>query len=133
MIENLPSQAVCARWMPNFAGIVLTTPFLGNDPTMFFGVDTRDSYDHGRGHNEKWFLISQSGYDHEPTIANKLKTVVDGWGEDFYYCSFPPYQSYQLWSSGPNKRTFPPWMEMVSGKEELITRWVQDDIKVGDK
>jgi len=61
------------------------------------------------------------------------KTVVDGWGNDFYYYSPPPYQSYQLWSSGPNGRTFPPWMEKVQGKEKIINQWIADDIKVGDK
>ncbi len=129
-IENLPSQAVCARWMPNFAGIVVTRPVSFN--TEFFGVNTEAPHDYSEGPG-KWFLLSEKGYDREPNYVNGLKTVIDGWGEDFYYYSPPPYQSYQLWSSGPNKRTYPPWMEKPSGKEKLVNEWISDDIKVGDK
>ena len=126
MIESLPSQAVCARWMPNFSGIV-------TGGGVFFGVDTDDSHDRYLTGDKKQFLISQDGYGHEPSYIGGIMTIRDGWGEDLYYYSLPPYQSYELWSSGPNKRTFPPWMEKVPGKENVINRWIADDIKVGDK
>ena len=130
MLENLPSQAVCARWMPNFAGIVITTPVASH--TTFFGVDTHDPHDYNHGAG-KWCIIGPGGAGGEPIYAQMKKTVADGWGEELYYYSPPPYQSYQLWSSGPNKRTYPPWMEKVSGKENTINKWIADDIKVGDK
>ena len=132
MVENLPSQAVCARWMPNFKEIVVTRPFCLDD-TVYFGVETeapRTDYSNNVG---KWLVFSQEGYGGKPEYANSLKSVLDGWGEDLYYYSPPPYQSYQLWSSGPNKRTFPPWMEKPSGKEKIVDEWIADDIKVGDK
>jgi prepilin-type N-terminal cleavage/methylation domain-containing protein len=130
MLEQLPSQAVCARWMPNFKGIVTSRPV----PTVteFFGVETEAPNDFGVA-PEKWFVISQNGYGSESSYINGTKTVLDGWGEEFYYCSMPPYQSYQLWSSGPNKRTFPPWVEPPSGDRQLVNEWIADDIKVGDK
>ena len=130
MLENLPSQAVCARWMPNFAGIVITTPVASH--TTFFGVDTNDPHDYNNSAS-KWCIISPNGAGSEAIYAQMKKTVADGWGEEFYYYSPPPYQSYQLWSSGPNKRTYPPWMEKYSGQEKLINKWIADDIKVGDK
>ena len=129
MIENLASQAVCARWMPNFAGIV-------TGGGVFFGVDTRDSSHPYLGNSGKEFLVSQKGYGHEPSYIGGVMTVRDGWDEDFYYYSPPPYQSYQLWSSGPDKRTFPPWMDKSSlqqGEIKLVNEWISDDIKVGDK
>ena len=128
MIESLPSQAVCARWMPNFEKIV-------TGGGVFFGVNTDDSDARYLVGGDKQFLISQQGYNHEPTYIGGIMTVRDGWGEDFYYYSPPPYQSYQLWSSGPNKRTFPPWMEKPANKQELkvVNEWIADDIKVGDK
>ena len=132
MLEQLPSQAVCARWMPNFKEIVVTRPFCLDD-TVYFGVETeapRTDYSNNVG---KWLVFSQEGYGGKPEYANSLKSVLDGWGEDLYYYSPPPYQSYQLWSSGPNKRTFPPWMEKPSGKEKIVDEWIADDIKVGDK
>ena len=137
MIENLPSQKVCARWMPNFKGIVESDPVTSyasrdTSTTRFYGVETDAGHEHGH-RLEKWFVISPNGYGHESTYINGTKTVRDGWGEDFYYYSMPPYQSYQLWSSGPNKRTFPPWMEPPAGNQKLVNEWIADDIKVGDK
>ena len=128
MLENLPSQAVCARWMPNFAGIVTTIPVQCH--TTFFGVDTEDSHHSGAG---EWCLISPDGSGKNAIFAQMKKTVLDGWNNEFYYYSPPPYQSYQLWSAGPNGDTFPPWAEKPSGREETINRWIADDIKVGDK
>lgn len=130
MIENLPSQKVCARWMPNFKGIVTSRPT--TTVTTFFGVDTEDNGEFGPA-SSKWFVIGDSGYNNESSFINGIKTVLDGWGEEFYYSSLPPYQSYQLWSSGPNKRTFPPWLEPESGDRDLVNKWIADDIKVGDK
>ena len=130
MLDNLSSQAVCARWMPNLAGIVITTPVASH--TTFFGVDTNDPHDYNNSAS-KWCIIGPQGAGGEPIYAQMKKTVADGWGEEFYYYSPPPYQSYQLWSSGPNKCTYPPWMEKVSGQETTINKWIADDIKVGDK
>ena len=131
MLESLPSQAVCARWMPNFKNLVNSRPV----PTvsLFYGVETEDTTGEFGPAPEKWMVISQNGYGSESAYVNCTKTVLDGWGEEFYYYSPPPYQSYQLWSSGPNKRTFPPWMEPPASDRDLVNKWIADDIKVGDK
>ena len=129
MLESLPSQAVCARWMPNFAGIV-------TGGGVFFGVDTEDGEHRYLVGSGKQFLIGQNGYNDEYTYIGGVMTVRDGWNEDFYYYSLPPYQSYQLWSSGPDKRTFPPWFDKatLSGSDlQFVNKWTADDIKVGDK
>ena len=63
MLENLPSQAVCARWMPNLAGIVVTTPVASH--TKFFGVDTNDPHDYGNS-SAKWCVIGKDGADGNP-------------------------------------------------------------------
>jgi len=71
--------------------------------------------------------------------------MVDGWGNEFYYYSPPPHQTYRLWSAGANGKTFPPWVtdrdlaqitggvganSGGSGKSasETIQEWVADDI-----
>ena len=130
MIESLPSQAVCARWMPNFKNIVTSRPVA--TVTEFFGVDTAAPHEFGDGQS-KWHVFHQHGYGGTANYIDGTKTVLDGWGEEFYYYSPPPYQSYQLWSSGPNKRTFPPWMEPEQKDRQVVNRWIADDIKVGDK
>ena len=131
MLESLPSQAVCARWMPNFKGIVTSRPV--PTATTFYGVDTEDGGEFGPAPG-KWMVISDDGFNSESRFVNGTKSVLDGWGEEFYYYSPPPYQSYQLWSSGPNKRTFPPWMEPASTPNpKLVNGWIADDIKMGDK
>ena len=134
LIENLPSQAVCARWMPNFEGIITG----GLD---FYGVDTSDSdwlYLDGSLYNgipgyKKWMhQASPGGYDNSGSLylLNGM-TVADGWGNEFYYHSEVPYQSYRLWSAGPNLRTFPPWLDLgkfSSKEQETIANWTKDDI-----
>ena len=62
-------------------------------------------------------------------------TVRDGWRNDFYYYSPPPYQSYILWSSGHwNDLTFPPWIDMNEFKSqysrfyEKARSWAADDV-----
>ena len=133
MLEAIPSQAVCARWMPNFKNIVTSRPV--RTVTEFYGVETEAPDDFGPAPS-KWMVLSQDGYDHESSYVNGTKSVLDGWGEEFYYYSPPPYQSYQLWSSGPNKRTFPPWTDKSSlqnNEIQLVNKWIADDIKVGDK
>ena len=133
MIEHLASQAVCARWMPNFKGIVTSRPV--PTETTFFGVNTEDDGVFGP-EPKKWLVFGQKGFSSSPSYVNATKTVLDGWGEEFYYCSFPPYQSYQLWSSGPDKRTFPPWVDKTTLQQneiKVVNKWLEDDIKVGDK
>ena len=58
-------------------------------------------------------------------------TMVDGWGQEFYYYSPSPYQGYTLWSSGKNLRTFPPWLRrdlLESEAKRLTAIWIADDI-----
>lgn len=59
----------------------------------------------------------------------------DGWGNPFYYHSAPPYQSYRLWSAGPNGNTFPCWISYDAVKKQkgkkdatLMQEWISDDI-----
>lgn len=142
MVQQLPSQAVCARWMPNFAGIVRTIPF-NSSHTVFFGVNTQEPDINSVGlDGDKLFVVNSNGYRQGggsgdgKIEVNGLKTVVDGWGNDFYYYSPPPYQSYQLWSSGPNGRTFPPWFDKATLSQDevdCVNKWIADDIKEGDK
>jgi hypothetical protein len=62
-------------------------------------------------------------------------TVRDGWSQDFFYYSPPPYQSYVLWSAGPNKKTFPPWVDLDEFRNQNADHylsamtWMADDIK----
>ena len=130
MVDLLPSQAVCARWMPNLEGMVTCHP----DPTAeFFGINVASSEDAYLRDPDKWTIISQNGAGGQGVYVQNVFTVRDGWGEDFYYYSPPPYQSYALWSAGPNKKTFPPWMDKTSATADTVNEWIADDIKLGDK
>ena len=140
LVKNLTSQAVCARWMPNFEGIV-------SGGLDFYGVDTSDGdwpflsgsqYDGVPGY-KKWLRLfspsdnksSSGGGGGNLYILNGM-TVADGWGHEFYYYADPPYQSYRLWSAGANGYTFPPWLEVDSfsndNDKRAITEWTKDDI-----
>lgn len=124
-VEMIPSQSVCARWMPNLAGIV-------NCGHTFFGVDTRDpkGYSPINVDNPYPEVFCPTGNRSNQYVLDGM-TVRDGWGNDFYYYSPPPYQSYRLWSSGADGRTFPPWIELSSlqGNDRTTAgRWMEDDI-----
>ena len=141
MIKNLTSQRVCARWMPNLEGIVTCggsynfygvnitcsenfDNYLGNIPYWDAGVEVHELYIHipngyssGGGSGDKYLL--------------NCMTVRDGWHTDLYYYSDPPYQSYRLWSAGPNGKTFPPWItldQLNSGDRATAGEWMIDDL-----
>ena len=134
-IDLIPSQAACARWMPNLKDIVS-----GPDMT-FFGVNV------GIGNNKTgipdvddaagFTLYSPGGRDSSSASGYPLLslTVKDGWGHDFYYYSPPPHQTYVLWSAGANGLTFPPWVDLEQFRQNhsdqyvLAVQWMADDVK----
>lgn len=153
MISNLTSQAVCARWMPNFKGIVTTV----DRPKYryFYGVDVYDpdrpylnvpytftpSSELGLKGGDSLFqrrlrVFSSSGFSGSGSSGGSgyillSMTVCDGWDQEFFYYSDPPYQSYRLWSAGANRVTFPPWydLDQFNGEElNQIQKFTEDDI-----
>lgn len=110
---------VCARWMPNFEGII-------RGGKTLFGVDT-----HERDQGYPRFSSSpySTGGGNRHVLA--VMTIVDGWGNELYYHSNPPYQSYRVWSAGPDGKTFPPWVPMTSltaDQRKTVNGWIKDDI-----
>ena len=126
-VSSIPSQAVCARWMPNLEGIVMTM----RDQSVF-GLKIKDS----SFKNQFSFsteVYTPGGYNSGGGGQYVLDscTVVDGWQNDFYYYSPAPYQTYILWSAGPNGRTFPPWISREGldvNANRCIGAWIEDDI-----
>ena len=123
-LANIPSQAVCARWMPNLAGICNC-----NHGYTLFGVDIKSSSPSALSvGNFEIEIYSNAGG--EQYVLDGI-TVQDGWWNDFYYYSPPPYQTYTLWSAGANGRTFPPWISKANlgGKaNQCVAKWTEDDI-----
>ena len=131
-LANIPSQAVCARWMPNLAGIV-------GSPHAYslFGVDIQsqrsgDSTTLDLKYPAAFEIFSPGGADStgDQYVLDGV-TVKDGWYNEFYYYSPAPYQKYTLWSAGPNGRTFPPWISRArlnSRANECVVKWTEDDI-----
>ena len=126
-IANVPSQAVCARWIVNLAG-----ECTANRNMRFFGVNIWN----GQGSELHINNVNIEIFSHDKSTAYQyildVVTVKDGWDREFYYYSPAPYQHYQLWSAGPNGRTFPPWVDRAeindSRAHTLIGKWVEDDI-----
>lgn len=133
LVRRIPSQSVCARWMPNFEKMVCGNLFAHPDGLRFFGVDIHDDSWLGQAVDPDLpgTLAREVYVDQNRTILDSL-TVRDGWGHEFYYYSPPPFQSYRLWSAGPNERTFPPWMPFGSLKNDAdrktAANWMADDI-----
>ena len=130
-VANIPSQAVTARWMPNLEGIVCC-----NHDFRLFGINIRgdQSASELRPDNFDIEIYSPGGPNGSGTSNQYILdsvTVLDGWWQEFYYYSAPPYQSYTLWSGGPNKRTFPPWISRKTLENQArpcVSLWVEDDI-----
>ncbi len=133
-IDLIPSQAACARWMPNLQGIVQ-----GRQITLFgvkIGVSSTGGLPEVKNAGS-FTLYSAGGSSSSGNSGYPLNsmTVKDGWGNDFYYYSPAPYQTYVLWSAGPNEKTFPPWVDMEQFKSDhsdhyqTAIQWMADDIK----
>jgi len=146
-VQMNPSQMVCARWMQNLERCVW-----GASGYTFYGVDVDShevaDYNSGRAtsagdvDSENGGSVADLAAVHSSAEAGSSgqnylldgMTVVDGWYHDFYYYSPPPYQSYRIWSAGPNGKTFPPWIDMEkfakskSSQAALAQSWTKDDI-----
>jgi len=131
--ELIPSQAACARWMPNLENVV------SGKRTRFFGIDIGESGNIGipAVRDAASFTLQAPrkagsrnfGPQRYPLLSY---TVKDGWGVDFYYYSPAPHQSYVLWSSGKDQRTFPPWVDLSQlsqANRKIAIGWMTDDIK----
>jgi len=134
----MPSQAACARWMPNLEGICRCDSDLN-----LFGVHIKSSYGYDVGIfdgmsvealapaiRSACFTPDGDGSYRDQYLLDEV-TVNDGWGNEFYYYSRSPHQSYTFWSSGPDGKTFPPWIarDELSGQElDIATKWTKDDI-----
>ena len=128
-VANIPSQAVCARWMPNLAGIVFTP----HDSLSSFGIELADkSFDNEISFSTE--VYSPGEYNSRDSGSQYILdscTVLDGWKHEFFYYSPAPYQTYILWSAGANGRTFPPWIsreELGAAANACIGAWIEDDI-----
>ena len=131
-VANIPSQAVCARWMPNLQGICSCT-----FSTSLFGINIKGT--HGEDYGMVGIEPNLEICSPDPTGTSDQYvldgvTVRDGWGNELFYYSPPPYQSYTLWSAGPNGKTFPPWIDRKefvkenANARELVAKWIADDI-----
>jgi len=112
----------CAKWLPNFEGRVS----LGS-VDLLLGVNIRRKH---AGDMYACYDGSSGG-----VVLMKI-TMIDGWGNELYYYSEPPYQSYRLWSAGPDGFTFPPWLDTDqyrSGTFAKCREWMADDVVSFDR
>ena len=137
-IALLPTQAVTARWMANFENTLTC-----NIGRTIYGVNIMSDSSGALSISNPWPKIFSSGDSQSGTGTSGSQQYVldeitcrDGWYNDFYYYSMPPYQSYRLWSAGPNGKTFPPWIadedidndSRLSRYKNTIRNWIADDI-----
>ena len=155
-VTMIPSQAVCARWLPNLEKICKCNYPTKMYPHMdeFFGIHIKSPHWRDSGIFDSMGTVSKAVVtgvrntcfapdDDNPYESMYLLdevTVQDGWGNEFYYYSRSPYQSYTLWSSGPDGKTFPPWISRDNlqssarsdsagtGEADRAAQWTKDDI-----
>ncbi len=148
-VALLPSQIITARWAACLQECCCFNMENSGYRTVW-GV----SVDRGGGApplSEPGFSVQVNSGHHYPPVysSGELQkeqndwtrayavdgvTVIDGWGEEFYYYSPPPHQGYRLWSAGPNWKTFPPWIseteinELSASDAKTAREWKSDDI-----
>lgn len=145
-IALIPTQAVCARWMPNLENLlacsVVVQPVYGvnvRDPNAPGALSAENPdikvYSPANSQSGGMGGMGSNGGGSSQYVLNEI-SCKDGWNRDFYYYSLPPYQSYRLWSAGENGKTFPPWIpdeeidnnSALQQYKDLIRNWVTDDI-----
>ena len=159
-VALMPSQIVAARWIPNLAEICFFYYGENSLYTTLWGVNLFNSQPMATWLSEPAFRTQTGKPWRRPPVysAGELQneengftqafmpdgvSVLDGWGEEFYYYSPPPHQGYRLWSGGndPTARsdqqtaTFPPWISETEidkilnpSDAKLARRWKADDI-----
>ena len=130
-VELIPSQAACARWMPNLENICSTT-----EDWVFFGVHIKGRQKHDGGLSiynvPNPYSPNGKGSVAQQYVLDEI-TVRDGWGRELFYYSPPPHQTYRVWSSGADGLTFPPWVDLNGlnqSERTLALNWMKDDIAV---
>ncbi len=120
--QNERESITCGRLLPNLERIVYGGKTL-------LGVNTAEP---------------EAGYPmfgvHDKIVLGRM-TVFDGFGfgkgNEIYYYSAPPYQSYRIWSAGPDGKTFPPWIPLEDIKSvedrKKVNGWIKDDIARFDR
>lgn len=129
-IEN----KACARWLPNFENQIHggRQSVLGVATRIGSSRHFRESAGDDDQTPQKYQIYLTKENSGTKTVLYRA-TIVDGWNQEFFYHSDPPYQSYRIWSAGPNKKTFPPWIPLstVSADREKVAGWIEDDIVGG--
>jgi len=130
-IELIPSQAACARWMPNFENVCAASK-----EWEFFGTKIKGKQNQDHGLNVYSFPTIYSpggkGSTSQQYVLDCI-TVKDGWGYELFYYSPPPHQTYRVWSSGADGMTFPPWTDLdtlTDQERSVVLKWTKDDISI---
>ena len=128
LVRRIPSQAVCARWMPNLEGIVSCTDGAGRCDLFGVNVSSGSACAVDPDNVDIELFPGKGGRYY---VLDSM-TVADGWGNEFFYYSPAPYQSYRLWSAGANGTSFPPWIPLDTLKSDSdkkkASNWMADDI-----
>ena len=130
--QAIENRAV-VRWLPNLENIV-------DNGKKLLGIDTRDPRSAGEERayrvreitDSKGAVVDMLGYEYNgQSYALRMVTLLDGWTREFYYYSPAPYQSYRIWSAGPDGKTFPPWIPvntLPSDDRARAVGWTKDDV-----
>ena len=136
----MPSQAVTQRWAPNLKDIVpqynAETGEYNSDASTV--VDAYDPdpplYSAGDSQGGEGLTGTQQYVLDGATVRDDFKDGEYPQGKEFYYYSPRPYQTYRLWSAGPNHKSFPPWIPEETIKtfgaadQQKIYEWMKDDL-----
>jgi type II secretory pathway pseudopilin PulG len=120
---------VCARWLPNFEKMLACA-----STNNVLGVQLKNEWESSETMDKAGQFKTFKLYKGTAGQVVLMEiTCYDSWGVELFYYSEPPYQSYRLWSAGPNKKTFPPWLDPKKYNEAKCREWTADDIVAFDR
>jgi len=128
--QRLLENEACIRWLPCFEGILRS---FADDVVLRDKDNNIIASVHVNGDNGGGNRLAIRQMLGGPQVALAYSTIADGWGNELFYYSPPPYQSFKVWSAGPDGLTYPPWIPSTDSTYKTLNaqNWTKDDIVSG--
>lgn len=128
--QRVRENEACIRWLPCFEGILRSLPEKVTLKDANHRVIAEVTI---KGDNDGGNRMAARQMQDGPKVALAFITITDGWGREFFYYSPKPYQSFKVWSAGPDGLTYPPWVPSTDSTYQKLKaqNWTKDDIVSG--
>ena len=126
--QRQKENEIASKWLPHLEGSIKGK----DDKRTLLGIKVytgRGKIKESGGYQLR--VAAGKGLNNSLVVTDSV-SLTDSWDRELFYHSLPPYQSYLLWSAGPDGKTFPPWVDSTDTfytkfKKEIL-EIIKDDI-----